>query len=155
MPGGNDYGRRHWVTEPELDFNSSDATTRNGPDRAPRAVRGGTCLQRLGPVAQPFRARRRGGAIVRGALRSLGHPLSYRADRQRGGREDVVDKSKSHSEAVERFRAAREERDRRAGLYEAASGSPGSELSAFTELQAAEEQLAAREAWLKWTERDY
>jgi hypothetical protein len=30
-----------------------------------------------------------------------------------------------------------------------------SELTAFTELQAAEEQLAAREAWLKWTERDY
>jgi hypothetical protein len=66
-----------------------------------------------------------------------------------------VDKSKSRSDAVERFPAAREERDRRAGLYEAASGSPSSELTAFTELQAAEEQLAAREAWLKWTERDY
>jgi hypothetical protein len=66
-----------------------------------------------------------------------------------------MDKSKSHSDAVERFQAAREERDRRAGLYEAASGSPSSELSAFTELQAAEEQLAAREAWLKWTETDY
>jgi hypothetical protein len=62
-----------------------------------------------------------------------------------------MDKSKSHSDAVERFRAARE-RDRRAGLYEAASGSPGSELAAFTELQAAEDQFAAREAWLK---RDY
>jgi hypothetical protein len=35
-----------------------------------------------------------------------------------------MDKSKSHSDAVERFQAAREERDRRAGLYEAASGSP-------------------------------
>jgi hypothetical protein len=56
---------------------------------------------------------------------------------------------------VERFQAAREERDRRAGLYEAARGSPSSELSAFTELQAAEQQLAAREAWLEWTERDY
>jgi hypothetical protein len=66
-----------------------------------------------------------------------------------------VDKSKSYSDAVARFRAAREERDRRAGLYEAASGSPSSELTAFTELRAAEEQLAAREAWLKWTERDY
>jgi hypothetical protein len=66
-----------------------------------------------------------------------------------------VDKSKSHSDAVERFQAAREERDRRAGLYEAASGSPSSELTAFTEVQAAEEQLATREAWLKWTERDY
>ena len=66
-----------------------------------------------------------------------------------------MDKSKSHSDAVERFQTAREERDRRAGLYEAVRGSPSSELSAFTELQAAEEQLAAREAWLEWTERDY
>jgi hypothetical protein len=66
-----------------------------------------------------------------------------------------MDTSKSHSDAVERFQAARAERDRRAGLYEAASGSPSRELSALTELQAAEEQLAAREAWLKWTERDY
>jgi hypothetical protein len=65
-----------------------------------------------------------------------------------------MDKSKGHSVGVERFLGAREARARRAGLYEAASGSPGSELSAFTELQAAEEQLAAREAWLKWTERD-
>ena len=62
--------------------------------------------------------------------------------------------SESDSGAVERFEAAREERDRRAGRYDAASGSP-EELPAFTELQAAEDQLAAREAWLKWVERDY
>jgi hypothetical protein len=55
---------------------------------------------------------------------------------------------------VEPFEAAREERDRRAGQYDAASGSPEA-LPAFTELQAAEDQLAAREAWLKWVERDY
>jgi hypothetical protein len=66
-----------------------------------------------------------------------------------------MNKSERHSDAVDRFQAAREERDRRAGLYEAASGSPSRELSAFTELQAAEKQLAAREAWLEWTERDY
>jgi hypothetical protein len=65
-----------------------------------------------------------------------------------------MDMSESHSGAVERFEAAREERDRRAGQYKAASGSPD-ELPAFTELQAAEDQLAAREAWLKWVERDY
>jgi hypothetical protein len=46
-----------------------------------------------------------------------------------------MDKSKSHSDAAERFQAAREERDRRAAQYEAASGSPG-ELPAFAELQA-------------------
>jgi hypothetical protein len=52
---------------------------------------------------------------------------------------------------IDRFRAAREERDRRAAEYEAASGSPG-ELSAFAELQAADRELAAREAWLSWVE---
>ena len=65
-----------------------------------------------------------------------------------------MDRSESHAGAVERFQAAREERDRRAVQYDAASGSPG-ELPAFTELQAAEEQLAAREAWLEWSEREY
>ena len=65
-----------------------------------------------------------------------------------------MDRSESHPVAVEQFQAAREERDRRVGRYDAASGSP-EELPAFTELQAAEDQLAAREAWLKWIERDY
>jgi hypothetical protein len=60
----------------------------------------------------------------------------------------------THAGAVERFEAARAERDRRAEQYDAASGSP-KELPAFTELKAAEEQFAAREAWLKWVERDY
>jgi len=55
---------------------------------------------------------------------------------------------------VERLEAAREERDRRAGEYQSASGSPD-ELPTFVELKAAEEQLAAREAWLKWTESDF
>jgi hypothetical protein len=59
-----------------------------------------------------------------------------------------------HAGAIERVGAAREERDRRAEQYAAASGSPR-ELPAFTELQAAEEQFAAREAWLKWVEREY
>ncbi len=62
-------------------------------------------------------------------------------------------RSESHTAAVGRFQAARVERDRRAEQYEAASGS-GNELPAFTELQAAEDQFAAREAWLKWVERD-
>jgi uncharacterized protein YqfB (UPF0267 family) len=65
-----------------------------------------------------------------------------------------MDKSQSDPQAVDRLRAAREERDRRAAQYDVASGSPG-ELSAFTELQAAEQQLAARKAWLSWTDGDY
>ncbi len=60
----------------------------------------------------------------------------------------------SRPDAVERFQAAREERDRRAEQYDAASGSPN-ELPAFTELKAAEEHFAARGAWLKWVERGY
>jgi hypothetical protein len=63
-------------------------------------------------------------------------------------------KSESRAGAVERLQAAREERDRRAKHYDAASGS-SAELPAFTELQAAEDQFAAREAWVKWTEKDY
>jgi hypothetical protein len=55
---------------------------------------------------------------------------------------------------VQRFQAAREERDRRAGKYRAASGSPD-ELPTFVELKAAQERLAAREAWLRWTESDF
>ena len=64
-----------------------------------------------------------------------------------------MEKRESGSDGVERFRAAREERDRRADQYEAASGSP-SELPAFTEPKAAEQQLAAREAWFRGAERD-
>jgi hypothetical protein len=64
-----------------------------------------------------------------------------------------MDKSSSDPGAVDRARAAREERDRRAAEYDAASGSPR-ELSAYTELQAAEQQLAARKAWLSWAETE-
>ena len=64
-----------------------------------------------------------------------------------------MDTSRSDPGAVDRLQAARGERDRRAADYDAASGSPG-ELSAYTELQAAEQQLAAREAWLSWTETE-
>jgi hypothetical protein len=64
-----------------------------------------------------------------------------------------MDKSSSVPGPVDRVRAAREERDRRAAEYDAANGSPG-ELSAYTELQAAEQQLAARTAWLSWAETE-
>lgn len=62
--------------------------------------------------------------------------------------------SESHAGAVQRVEAAREERDRLSQQYDAATGST-SELPAFTELKAAEDQFAAREAWLKWVEREY
>ncbi len=62
--------------------------------------------------------------------------------------------SQTRVDAVERLEVAREEQERRAEQHEAASGSP-KELPTLVTLQAAEEQFAAREAWLQWTERDY
>jgi hypothetical protein len=92
-------------------------------------------------------------AIVGCALRSLGHPSPV-VRTSNEGREAEMDKRENRGAVVERFHEAREERDRRAGQFDAARGS-ATELPAFTELQAAEEQLAAREAWLKWVDRDY
>jgi hypothetical protein len=60
----------------------------------------------------------------------------------------------SRDHAVERLHSAREERDRFAGRRHAARGS-ADELAASTELHAAEDRLAAREAWLAWIDRDY
>ena len=60
----------------------------------------------------------------------------------------------SRAHAVERFQSAREERASRSEQYDSAAGS-SQELPAYAELQAAEEQFAAREAWLKWIDRDY
>jgi hypothetical protein len=65
----------------------------------------------------------------------------------------MAQEREGHQQAVERFEAARDERDHRADKNESASGATD-ELRAFTELKVAEDQFAAREAWLKWTERD-
>ena len=65
-----------------------------------------------------------------------------------------MEPARASSADVERFEAAREERDRRAGEYHSARCSPD-ELPTSVELKAAEEQLAAREAWLKWTDSDF
>ncbi len=62
--------------------------------------------------------------------------------------------SQTRVDAVERLEVAREEQERRVEQHEAASGSP-KELPTLVKLQAAEEQFAAREAWLQWTERDH
>jgi hypothetical protein len=66
----------------------------------------------------------------------------------------MQDRDDSRTGAVERLRGARERRARCSERYESARGS-SAELPAFTELRAAEEQFAAREAWLKWIDRDY
>ena len=66
----------------------------------------------------------------------------------------MSDDSRSRDHAVERLQTARERRDRSSNQYDAARESPG-ELRAFTELQAAIDQFAAREAWLAWVDRGY
>jgi hypothetical protein len=66
----------------------------------------------------------------------------------------MTDDSRSREDAVERLQTARELRDRSSEQYDAARESPG-ELRAFTELQTALDQFAAREAWLAWVDRDY
>ena len=62
--------------------------------------------------------------------------------------------SANRGEALERLDDARTERAARSERYEASRGSTN-ELSAAADLNAADEQFAAREAWLKWVERDY
>ena len=61
--------------------------------------------------------------------------------------------SENHKAAVERFESSKEERDKRSDQFDAAKGS-NAELPASVELSAAEDQFAAREAWLKWVERE-
>ena len=62
--------------------------------------------------------------------------------------------SSSREHALGQLHSARERRDQSSQRFEAARGSPA-ELQAFTDLQAALDQFAAREAWLAWADRDY
>jgi hypothetical protein len=64
----------------------------------------------------------------------------------------MTQEREGHQQAVARFEAARDERDRRVDQNDAAIGSTD-ELRTFTDLKVAEDQFAAREAWLKWIER--
>ena len=66
----------------------------------------------------------------------------------------MTEHSSSRDHAVEQLQTARERRDTCSQHYAAARGSAG-DLQAFTELQAALEQFAAREAWLAWADREY
>jgi hypothetical protein len=61
--------------------------------------------------------------------------------------------SKEHDRAKQRLDAAFAEQERLTGCHEAALGTPA-ELSADVELHAADEQVAAREAWLRWVDDD-
>ena len=66
----------------------------------------------------------------------------------------MQDRDDNRAQALARLDGARRRRAECSQMYESARGS-SEELPAFTALEAAEEQFAAREAWLKWIDRDY
>jgi hypothetical protein len=63
--------------------------------------------------------------------------------------------SQEHHTAEARLQDARESRDTMEARRDAASGSGVGQFEASVALGAAEEELAAREAWVKWAERYY
>jgi hypothetical protein len=65
----------------------------------------------------------------------------------------MTEDNETRDHAVDRLESARETLETRSERHDAAAGSSG-ELAAFTDLQAAKEQFAAREAWLAWVDED-
>ncbi len=58
-----------------------------------------------------------------------------------------------HDSALQRLETAMAEQARARGRYTAAIDTPA-ELSAYSRLRAADEQVSARGAWLKWVEEE-
>jgi hypothetical protein len=92
--------------------------------------------------------------MVKVSSRSLGDPSPYARPDIEGTKAAMREHNDSRAHAVEQLQSAREQRAGRSERYEAAVGS-SEELPAFTALLAADEQFAAREAWVKWIDRDY
>ena len=62
--------------------------------------------------------------------------------------------TEAHESAVRRLDAARTDQRDKSEAHDAAQD-PAAEREAATELAEANEELAAREAWIKWIERGY
>ena len=62
--------------------------------------------------------------------------------------------SEAHKSALRRLDTARDEQREKSEAHDAAQDTP-SERAAASELAGANEQIAAREAWVKWVERGY
>jgi hypothetical protein len=62
--------------------------------------------------------------------------------------------TEAHAKALRRLDTARREQRQRSVLSQAAEGTTN-ERDAAAHLAAADEQLAAREAWVRWVERGY
>ena len=65
----------------------------------------------------------------------------------------MAKRGEAHDRASQRLRAAIAEQDRLTYLHEAAVGTSG-EASADAARRGADEQVAARDAWLKWVGQD-
>ena len=68
-------------------------------------------------------------------------------------RQAGYERSDTQVKATDRLNTALDEQSRLTGRYEAAAGT-GSEMSAYSQLREANEQVAAREAWVKWVDKD-
>jgi hypothetical protein len=68
--------------------------------------------------------------------------------------QDGYERSDEQLTATDRLKTALEEQTRLTGRYEAAAGT-GSEMNAYSRLREANEQVAAREAWVKWVDRGH
>lgn len=66
------------------------------------------------------------------------------------GREDATERSR----AVGRLETALDEQHRLTERYDAARGS-STEMTAYADLREAGEQVAARDAWVRWLDRAY
>ncbi len=66
----------------------------------------------------------------------------------------MQDRDDTRALALARLEGARRRRAKCSDRYRSVRGS-SEELPAFTALEAAEDQFAAREAWLEWIDRDY
>ena len=62
--------------------------------------------------------------------------------------------SQAHASAIERLELARSEQQRSSAAHDAAGATDATRTTA-NDLAVANEQLAAREAWVKWVERGY
>jgi hypothetical protein len=80
--------------------------------------------------------------------------LFFRADPStEGRRNEMTTVSEEHDRAAARLNAALAEQHRLADGYVAAVGT-STELSAHIQLHQADEQVRARDAWLKWVDDD-
>jgi transposase InsO family protein len=97
--------------------------------------------------------RKLGGAITARRKLSIG-PLYRPAVRVPLAEEPVTKTTEAHSRGEELLGAALAEQRRTVERYEAATGHPG-HLAAEVAVHAADQEVAARQAWLRWVDDEH